>query len=181
MFETEEYLFFYGGFCSQWLHSPFVDSDSLLCFNTAEQWMMYKKAKFFNDNATASRIKEAEHPKLQKQLGRSVKNFNDKQWDRVKENVVLRGNIMKFTQNPELRQLLLNTKDKTIVEASPTDVVWGIGLGLDSPYLLDERKWRGENLLGNILMEVRGVLQRFDAKFIAAELNELPLVKKGYL
>ena len=178
MFETEDYLFFYGGFCSQWLHSPFVDSDSLLCFNTAEQWMMYKKAKFFNDNATASKIMEADHPSLQKSLGRSVKNFNDKEWDKVKEGIVLRGNVMKFTQHPELKQLLLDTKDKTIVEASPTDVVWGIGLGLDSPYLLDESKWRGENLLGEILMEVRDVLRRLDKQ---NEVEELPLVKKGYL
>jgi len=181
MLETEKFLFFYGGFCSQWVHSPFVDNDSLLWFNTAEQWMMYKKAKFFNDESTAALIMETKHPREQKRLGRSTKNYNEAKWDKVKYDIVFRGNVMKFTQNSSFGKALLGTGDKTIVEASPTDAIWGIKLGLENPDILDPHKWKGQNLLGKIIMDTRDVLNRKKAYLARLDLLNTPLVNKDYL
>lgn len=163
MKQTEKFVFFYGGFMSQWIESPFIDYESMLVFNTAEQWMMYKKAKYFNDVHTASLIMETPHPAEQKRLGRRVKGFNDKKWDKVKYNVVYNGNLMKFTQNEWCWSQLIMTNKLILVEASPTDKVWGIGMSQDAEGIEDRNNWQGENLLGKAIMEVRDVLMRCQA------------------
>ena len=90
-----------------------------------------------------------------KALGRAVKNFNSKEWDAVKYAIVKKGNGLKFRQNPQMLKKLKETAGTTLVEASPYDQIWGIGLSAEDPQALDETKWRGQNLLGKLLTELR--------------------------
>jgi ribA/ribD-fused uncharacterized protein len=152
------YTFFYTEVSpfSQWHRCQFVVDGKT--FNCAEQYMMYGKAVLFGDAETADEILAADHPKAQKALGRKVKNFNDETWKREREKIVKAGNHAKFTQNDELREKLFATKGTTLVEASPHDRIWGIGLAASNPDANDPTKWRGRNLLGKILTELRDEL-----------------------
>ena len=107
------------------------------------------------DSNTAKQIMTSDNPMFIKQLGRKVKNFNEQTWSRYRRNIVKQGNISKFKQNPYLLQKLYNTKNKTLVEASPYDNIWGIGLYCDDPRSQDRNTWKGLNLLGEILTEIR--------------------------
>jgi ribA/ribD-fused uncharacterized protein len=127
-------------------------------FNCCEQWMMYNKAMVFKDYATAQEVMEAEDPSHQKALGREVVGFDKKTWDSVCLSIVYRGNLAKFSQNEELKNQLLSTGDKIIVEASPHDPVWGIGMS-ESKGVEDPSNWRGLNLLGQAIMLVRNELR----------------------
>lgn len=125
-------------------------------FNCCEQWMMAVKALYFNDWESFLRIMKTSSPKEQKDLGRKVKEFDKEQWDKVKYNVVLTGNMEKFTQNESSREFLLGFNKHTVfAEAAPWDITWGIGLGPENPDSLDINKWKGENLLGEVIREVR--------------------------
>lgn len=126
-------------------------------FTCVEQYMMFMKAKLFEDHETADEIMSITNPRTIKRLGRSVRNFNPKVWDDNKYSIVFEGCLAKFSQNEGLKKRLLATEG-TIVEASPYDVIWGIGLREDDPHALDPSKWRGENLLGEILTDVRTLL-----------------------
>jgi ribA/ribD-fused uncharacterized protein len=117
--------------------------------------MMAEKARMFADEVARSKILKAESPKIAKQLGRQVKNFNETIWDERRFQLVVEGNYAKFSQNRELEIFLLATEDKVLVEASPSDQVWGIGLGADNELAKNPERWRGLNLLGFALMEVR--------------------------
>ena len=128
-------------------------------FTTAEQYMMYKKAMLFNDEETAKKILKVNDPKKVKALGREVKGFDEKKWNDQKLQIVIQGNLLKFSQDENLKKALIETKNKVIVEGSPYDKVWGVGLKWDDPKILDESKWQGENLLGIALMEVRTQLK----------------------
>ena len=153
MRQTDEFYFFWGGEFSQWAkYDMTIDG---VTYGTCEQYMMAEKARLMGDHEMASRIAAASSPRKQKELGRQVQNFDQKLWDEHKEDVVYRGNIAKFTQHAELKDLLLATGTRTIVEASPDDCVWGIGLAEDDPRALDPEKWRGLNLLGKAIMKVR--------------------------
>jgi len=155
----EEYYFFYETKhpFSQWHKSKFKIND--LLFNSAEQYMMYSKAKLFGDNETADKILQSTNVREQKKLGREVKNFNLEIWNRNAINIVYEGNKAKFTQNPEYLELLLSTKGKTIVEASPTDRVWGIGMTRENKNSNNIFEWNGTNWLGIVLTELREELQ----------------------
>lgn len=138
---------------SQWYPCQFeVDG---VTYTSAEQYMMAEKAKLFGDEVIRAEILNTSDPRTCKALGRKVKNFDKAVWDKKKEDIVRNGNFEKFMQNDALRNFLLSTGDKVLVEASPTDLVWGIGLGKNNPDALDPVKWRGENLLGFALMTVR--------------------------
>ena len=100
----------------------------------------------------------ADHPRKHKALGRKVRNFDDKTWKANRERIVLEGNRAKFTQNEELLEQLLATKGTTLVEASPYDRIWGIGLAASNPLAQDPKTWRGQNLLGKILTQLRDEL-----------------------
>jgi hypothetical protein len=156
MFEIEDYIFFYGSIYSQWIDSPFKNEDGVR-FTCAEQFMMFEKAKLFGDRDSMKKIMDTDLPYVQKSLGRGVKGFIGEEWDKVKYNIVLKGNRLKFYQNPEMLGTLMRTGTKEIVEASATDTVWGIGLGLENSIdvLTNKQNWRGENLLGKVIMEVR--------------------------
>lgn len=129
-----------------------------MTYNCAEQYMMHKKALLFNDAETAKRVMETTNPYMHQQLGRKIKGFNQALWDANKERIVYEGNVARFNQSQECRDLLLSTGDKILVESSPVDRIWGIGLSKEDPRALDENQWRGQNLLGKILTRVRNEL-----------------------
>jgi ribA/ribD-fused uncharacterized protein len=148
-----------NGFLSQWYYSPFQDDEGII-YNCSEQYMMYHKAKLFNDNLIAEYILNTTLPYEQKKLGKKVKNFNQKIWNEQCESIVFTANLLKFSQNPKLKEMLLNTKDTILVEASPYDNIWGIGLSESDKRALDSKKWLGENKLGKILINVRNILKK---------------------
>lgn len=146
---------------SQWFHSVFtVDGIS---YKTAEHWMMAKKALLFNDKEAVEKILAAEKPAIAKALGRGVKNFNAAVWESAACSLVVEGNRHKFSQNITLKNFLLETDRKILVEASPSDTIWGIGLTQDAAEAVNPFKWRGTNLLGFALMEVRDTLTEDEA------------------
>lgn len=152
----DTYHFFWKGPLSQWVRSPFKAYN--IEFVCCEQWMMYQKAILFEDKEIANEILETTNPKIQKDLGRKVRGFDEKVWDEIKYKTVMFGNILKFQQNPEHRKILLSTGDKLLVEASPYDRIWGIGYR-EEDALANESSW-GQNLLGKALVEVREILKR---------------------
>ncbi len=138
---------------SQWHPCTFVVDG--VTYGTAEQYMMHGKALLFGDHAIAELILGTNDPREQKALGRRVAGFDQEVWTRECRGIVYRGNHAKFTQNPELRAALLATAGTTIVEASPLDRIWGIGLGENHPDATNRSKWRGRNWLGEVLTQLR--------------------------
>lgn len=152
----DRFVFFWDGFLSQW--QPCVFEVDGVTYDCAEQYMMHRKALLFGDRAMADRILSAATPREQKLMGQRVQGFDSTVWEREREGIVFRGNLAKFSQNAGLQKKLLRTGDKTLVEASPHDIIWGIGLAADDPDALDPSKWRGRNLLGQVLMRVRSTI-----------------------
>lgn len=138
---------------SQWWPSQFEVEGTV--YFTAEHWMMSQKAQLFGDYETAIRIRAARSPKEVKQLGREARGFDAAIWDANKFAIVEEGNFHKFCQNTELLNFLTATGDLVLVEASPVDCIWGIGLTADDANAANPPEWRGENLLGFALMRVR--------------------------
>jgi ribA/ribD-fused uncharacterized protein len=141
---------------SQWYPASF--KIKRVTYATAEHWMMASKATLFGDKAMLKQILVAPDPKSAKALGRKVQDFDETVWKANCRRLVVEGNVAKFSQNKELKKFLLGTGDKVIVEAAPRDCVWGIGLGCDNPRAQDPNTWRGQNLLGFALMDVRDAL-----------------------
>ena len=141
---------------SQWYQCPFVVEGQY--YNCAEQYMMAEKARIFGYEEIRQQILAEYSQMAMKKLGRKVRNYDDEIWKEKRFDVVVKGNIAKFSQNEKLLDFLLSTDDKILVEASPKDTVWGIGLDESSPEAIQPRKWIGENLLGFALMEVRDIL-----------------------
>lgn len=139
------------GFLSQWYKSDFTVGD--ITYHFAEQYMMYQKAILFNDHDVAAKILKSDNPKDIKTLGREIKNFNQTVWDVHKFDIVYKGNLYKFGQNQDLLNKLLETKGSVLAEASPYDCIWGIGVDVEG--LKCGASWRGQNLLGKALMQVR--------------------------
>ncbi len=138
---------------SQWSPSKFIVDG--VEYTHAEQYMMAEKARFFGDNETLVEIMKAQTPAEQKALGRAVKNFDSNKWAPEALRVVYRGNYEKFKQNPKMRDKLFATEGTTLVEASPEDRIWGIGLGVKDPRCYEREHWQGKNQLGDILTRVR--------------------------
>ena len=138
---------------SQWYECKFtVDGVE---YHTAEQYMMAQKAVLFGDKEVLQKIMSADNPAVYKSLGRQIRNFDEKIWNEHKFQIVVNGNMAKFSQNPELLDFLVKTGDRILVEASPYDRIWGIGKSKDDFDIENPFKWKGENLLGFALMEVR--------------------------
>jgi ribA/ribD-fused uncharacterized protein len=164
---TPKYVLFWGhqpnadgsigkGCFSQWFETSFqVDGQTYL---TAEHFMMAEKARLFGDGETRASILAARTPAEAKKLGRGVKGFDDALWEQARFAIVVRANEAKFSQNQALRDYLLTTGDRVLVEASPVDRIWGIGLAANDERALEPRSWCGLNLLGFALMEVRARL-----------------------
>lgn len=160
---TEKFTFFFTASSpfSQWHHCEFTgkplfkEVETEITFYNAEQWMMFNKALLFEDEKCAKDIMEDPDPKAVKAIGREIKNFNQKTWDEHKRDIVYEGNKLKFGQNRELLDELRKTVGTTMVEASPFDRIWGIGLSANNPKAKARRNWRGQNLLGQILTNLR--------------------------
>lgn len=141
---------------SQWYPAGFeLDGRR---YATAEHWMMAGKARLFGDDAIAARILASEDPAEAKALGREIAGFDQARWAERRYALVRDGNLAKFAQNPALGAFLLATGDQVLVEASPVDAVWGIGLAADHADATRPERWRGLNLLGFALMDVRARL-----------------------
>ncbi|HDR9085976.1 GTP cyclohydrolase [Burkholderia vietnamiensis] len=129
-------------------------------FNCVEQFMMYAKAMLFDDHVTAEAILASTSPREQKRLGRSVRGFDEQRWIEAREKIMFVGCREKFRQSEAFTIALLATGTSVLVEASPYDRIWGIGLGEHDSRIADPSAWLGLNLLGNALMRVRDVLSR---------------------
>lgn len=141
---------------SQWSRSHFEIEGQL--YTHAEQFMMAEKARMFGDEEMLTRILAADDPSTQKKLGQAVRGFDDEPWRANRMQIVIAGNLAKFAQSEKLRRALSDTGDRELVEASPFDRIWGIGLRADDPGVEDRESWQGENLLGIALGKVRDQL-----------------------
>jgi ribA/ribD-fused uncharacterized protein len=166
---TDKFIFFWGGTYSQWCPSTFtIDGVE---YNCAEQYMMAKKALMFNDFDAYREIMLEKNPATQKAIGKTVRGFDKEKWEKYCLDIVTDGNYAKFTQNPEMKKELLGSGNREIVEASPEDRIWGIGLHESNPDVLDKSKWRGTNWLGIAIMRVRQRLRDEDFSFMNQELT----------
>ncbi|MGX2993633.1 NADAR family protein [Streptomyces sp. JNUCC 64] len=166
--ERVKYVFFWGAVprqdgrvsascLSQWWPSPFVVEG--VRYATAEHWMMASKARLFGDAEAERAVLGADHPAEAKRIGGLVRGFREEVWRRERSGIVRRGNVHKFAGHPESLAYLLGTGDRVLVEASPMDRIWGIGLTADDERAGDPGRWRGLNLLGFALMEAREELR----------------------
>ena len=142
---------------SQWWTEPFTVNN--VKYASAEHWMMAQKAELFGDFEAKQDVLLARTPGEAKQIGRRVRNFDPVKWDNEKYSIVINGNLHKFRQSPQLKEFLVNTGKRVLVEASPVDRIWGIGLSADDEAASNPIRWKGENLLGFALMEVRDILK----------------------
>lgn len=151
----DKYTFFWsnGSIYSNWHLAP-ITIDGIT-YNCCEQYMMAKKAKLFGDMVTWQSVMETPLPREQKALGRQVKNFNPDIWAVIARDVVFRANMAKFTQHNELESAIFETRHTLLVEASPYDTVWGIGMSEEDAIRVGVAHWRGTNWLGQVITEVR--------------------------
>ena len=164
-----KYLFFWGhqpskdgviikSCLSQWWRADFLVAG--ITYRSTEHWMMAEKARLFDDEQALARILAAKSPAEAKKLGREIGRFVPEVWEAHKVEIVTTGNMHKFSQHPELSTFLLATHDRVLVEASPVDTIWGIGLAADAADAENPAHWLGPNLLGFILMDVRDQLRK---------------------
>lgn len=162
--KKKKYLFFWGhqpslskevtsSCLSQWYHTSFIVNGRN--YPTTEHFMMAEKARLFLDAAAEKRILLAKSPGEAKEIGRQVRHFDQATWEAKRFAIVVEGNMAKFSQNEGLKTFLIQTKKRVLVEASPVDRIWGIGLAKESKEAQNSLLWRGDNLLGFALMEVR--------------------------
>ena len=163
---TDKHVLFWGEWPSNWYPAEFDvemmikgEKKKLHFFNT-EQYFMFVKAIVFADHETADKIIKTKDPKKAKALGREVKGYDDKVWNEMRYKVMVDANKAKYSQNDDLKKLILNPEiaDKNMVESSPLDLCWGTGFAETHPDADDETKWKGKNLLGKALDEVRNWL-----------------------
>jgi ribA/ribD-fused uncharacterized protein len=168
--DTLKYIFFWGHtnkfneevgkFCfSQWFESPFTVDN--ITYKTAEHWMMAHKALLFKDRNIFDKIINCDKPGEAKELGRQVLGYDEQTWNEKKFDIVKLGNIHKFNQHSKFADYLLKTEVRVLVEASPDDTIWGIGISQDSNDIENIYAWRGQNLLGFALMATRDFLKDF--------------------
>ena len=155
--ESVEYIFFWSGCLSNWYPAKFTAEG--VQYATTEQYYMAHKARVFNDSRSLKKILRIVDPREAKMLGRKIKGFDVNVWKEHRENIMIAGNMSKFLQNIKLKKYLISTGEKVLVEASPYDQIWGIGMGEGTATIKDPTTWRGLNLLGFCLMNVRRRLQ----------------------
>ena len=165
--KSVKYLFFWGhqpskdgmvtkSCFSQWWLADFIVDN--ITYKSAEHYMMAEKARLFDQYEMREKIIETKSPAAAKKLGRQVEKFNVNTWEENRFEIVKKANFYKFSQHPELKEFLLQTKKRILVEASPVDSIWGNGLPFDHDNASNPKKWRGLNLLGFALMGVRDEL-----------------------
>jgi len=130
-----------------------------ITFNCAEQYMMYSKAMLFGDKYIADEVLKTKSPREQKALGRKVRNYDNAVWEQQRFQILYEGCLAKFRQDEVLKKKLLSTNELHLVESSPSDTIWGIGLAQDHPDATNPQNWKGLNLLGEVLMKVRKTLK----------------------
>ncbi len=158
MENNKKYHLFWNGPFSNWYPSNIIVEG--VAYNCTEQHMMAEKAKMFGDKEMYQRIMMSNSPADQKAYGKKVKDFNKIVWETSARDIVYKGNLCKFTQHADLKEFLLGTGNDVIVEASPYDVIWGIGLHETDKRCLDPKQWKGLNWLGEVLMRVREWIQK---------------------
>ncbi len=166
--KSAKYMFFWGhrskgtdvtkASLSQWYGMHF--SNNGISYMSAEHYMMAEKARLFGDRDAYQKIINASNPGAAKAFGREVRGFDEEIWARERFGIVVADNLLKFSQNKELAEFLIGTGQRVLVEASPVDRIWGIGLAADDHRVENPNLWRGENLLGFALMEVRDMLEK---------------------
>lgn len=148
---------------SQWHPANFQINNQH--YDDAEQYMMAEKARLFDDDEALDKILNANHPAVSKQFGGQVQGFDEVTWREHRVDIVIAGNVAKFQQNPEMKTFLMfGTDQRILVEASPIDKVWGVGLQAYNIDILNPEKWKGENLLGFALMQVRDQMVKWSDK-----------------
>ena len=169
---TDKHVLFWGEWPSNWYKTEF-EAEVMIdgkkekkTFYNSEQYFMFIKAVVFGDYDTANKILATKDPKKAKQLGREVKNYDDEVWSRMRYKVMVDANKAKYGQNEELKKLILSDelKGKGFTESSPLDLCWGTGFAETHPDADDETKWKGQNLLGKALDEVRNWLLEQEKK-----------------
>ena len=164
---TDKHVCFWNEWPSNWHPAEFdIEVNEVQChFYNTEQYFMYMKAIVFGDEVIAKQILEDGDPKKVKALGRKVQNYDEQMWNDKRFQIMLRANVAKFSQNEDLKQLLLSLEyeGRGFVEASPYDKVWGVRMYESNPDIDDETKWKGLNLLGKVLDETRRIIKEYDA------------------
>ena len=155
--ETETHIYFWGSLFSNWANTPFKYKN--ISFENSEQAYMWEKCMFFGQEGMAEDVLFSKEPRECKSIGRSIPNFDEAKWSEISFQVMRDVNLEKYRQHKDSLKFLKESGDKIIVEASPFDKIWGIGLHYDEEDVLDESKWKGQNLLGKVLMEVRETLK----------------------
>jgi ribA/ribD-fused uncharacterized protein len=172
--DNATHIFFYGGVLSNWhpaeFHSNFSADGELIKFNCSEQYFMAAKAKFFKDEEIYELIMKQDYPSDQKYLGKQIRNFDENIWFSKARDIMYVGLYDKFYQNDKLFSILISTGKKILVEASPSDKLWGIGLQPHDPTAIFPNRWKGKNWLGQVLGKVRDDL-------IAGEENSFKEIK----
>ncbi len=156
MLMTPEFVFFWHGPFSQWHPSPFTHNGTN--FANAEQWMMFRKATLFDDDLIAEQIMRTSSPAECKRLGRQIKDFDENVWREHRLAIVTKGSLEKFRQNKDLKQILMNTGGRILVEATPYDDIWGIAMAANARGVENPSHWKGLNLLGIALMTARYII-----------------------
>lgn len=151
------FLFFLKNFLSNFHACKFTDENGIQFSNT-EQYFMYHKAITFGDFDVAKAILTTDNPFEAKSLGRQVRGYDEKVWSEKRYQVFRDANMMKYTQNPDLKKKLLDTGSLILVECNPNDNIWGIGLSIEQAKKTHPGNWKGQNLLGIVLMDVRAEL-----------------------
>ena len=165
-----------NGYLSNWYPSPFTVDG--VAFSSMEQFMMYRKAICFGDEAVAAQILSTSDVAKIKSLGRRVSNYDESMWNGIRQIVVCEGLLAKFSQNDELKAKLKATGNAVLAECAVKDCIWGIGLSMKDPDRLNKAKWNGQNLLGYALMMVRERLQQ-DYSWEQRKLGELGTITTG--
>lgn len=151
---NDKYILFWNGLMSNWAHTPYWWDGCH--FENSEQHYMWLKAMHFGDEVTAKKILRETNPKIAKSLGRKVSGYDDDEWAKYRKNAMFQACYAKFTCNKKAHDFMMGLpKDKQFAEASPFDIIWGIGYEEHNPNAQDESTWRGQNLLGKVLTDVR--------------------------
>lgn len=153
---TTNWTFFWNGPFSNWYPAKFIYKG--IKFENSEQAFMWEKAMHFKDVVISEMILKTPNPADVKKLGRQVIGYDDVEWSKVRYKYMFDVCLQKFSQNQSLKLELLNKSN--FVEASPYDRIWGIGMmegdfGIENP-----NNWKGLNLLGKVLDEVRSSINK---------------------